>query len=442
MERVRYLILEPVSAQKGTHRLQAAINPDEKLFEQNTYKTEKGLTFRTFILAKELGGAQYHTKKQKLDIRSPFIAFIPVILLDLSTSNLYSEEDLQKQFGFTAHANGRCPLTSAISDAIKITSTTASGLTITFSSFSAQIPAEDEINKIFSACKNLALGISSTSSDFFTRVAGEKNPGLPKFPCRKGSLSDVVAQLDIAKIHKFQCSHIEGAGIYLDSLIDDSRYYLYRSIPDANTIPKPPSFNCGCFVCGKTPTTKEHCSPSWFAKYYEAKPLIASIFCESCNSWFGKEFEQPAREALVEERSDYDPKIFAKWAIKTALTMSLASGIQIKPEWLKLLRMCSAPAGFKVYYDPTVVLKDKGYIYYVSDFSPEMIERGAFLFALSTKDFTLCVMNTSDNLIEVPLDQFFPEFIPLRSGRRVRLQEMYPSLHQQLLDSFLEHEEP
>ena len=436
-----YLVLEPVSVQKETHRFQAANNPDEKLIEQNTYKTKEGLTFRTFILAKELCGTQYHTENQKIDIQGPFIAFIPVILLDLSTSNSYSEKDLQKQFGFTVHTNGRIPLTSALSEAIKITSSTVSGLTIAFSSVSLTIPAEDEVNKIFSSCKNLALGFSSTSSDFFTRVAGENNSGAPKFPCRKGSLSAVVAQLDIAKIHKFQCNYIDGAGIYLDSLIDDSRYNLYCSIPGANTIPKPPSFNCGCCVCGRTPTTNEHCFPSWIANYYEAKPLVAPIFCESCNSWFGEVFEQPARKALLEE-SDYDLELFAKWAIKTALTMSLASGIQIKPEWLKLLRKCIAPAGFKVYYDPTVTLSHKGYIYYVSDFSPKLIERGAFLFALSTKDFTLCVMNTSDNLIEIPLDQLFPEIIPLGSGRRVSLPEMYPSSHRQLLDSFLKQEKP
>ena len=241
MKKVPYYVSEPVSVQKGSHRLQAAINPDERLIEQNTYKTEEGLTFRTLILAKELSGAQYHAKKQRTDIRCPFIAFIPIILLDLSSSNSYSEKDLRKEFGFTVHTNGRIPLTSAISEAIKITSSTVSGLTIAISSVSLTIPAEDEVYKIFSACKNLALGFSSTSSDFFTRVAGEKNSGLPQFPCRKGSLSTVVVQLDIAKIHNFQCSHIDGAGIYLDSLIGDSRYNLYCSIPDENTIPKPPS---------------------------------------------------------------------------------------------------------------------------------------------------------------------------------------------------------
>lgn len=128
--------------------------------------------------------------------------------------------------------------------------------------------------------------------------------------------------------------------------------------------------------------------------------------------------------------TEKEQMLITNWAIKTALTMSLASAVQVQQTWLHSLRKGQPPEGFRVFFDWRVSLSEPGFNFGVSRFADGIVNSGGFLFTMSTPLFTLCVVRTTKE-ITVPLLEIFPKV----SERRTEIQGRFADMHQAIHES-------
>lgn len=190
----------------------------------------------------------------------------------------------------------------------------------------------------------------------------------------------------------------------------DHVFHTYESFPDSQYLPGKLEYVGNCAACGAADRSREHCVPNWIAADHKVIPVTAPIFCVACNNHFGEVLEGPmahlAKSGQLVNHLSTD--LFVRWAVKTALALSLASDIRVDGGWMKSLRDGVIPDSFTV-YARTDVKMNPGYTFSVTQFSLSKAWKDTFLFSFAMHGLLMVVARDPRNdspVLELP--QVYP----------------------------------
>lgn len=406
----------------------------------HNYDQPDGSRLTTAVFFAEDSATEYDSHSNSESSRFDMIFMVPIMFY--RQADEAPQKTLSSLRGFWQYRHGSLPVTKEAQSDIKL-SLQDDGLRATFSITGFEndllIPASDPLVIMIRKCENCGFAVAHNGQFLFTRASLKPESPFPAFPCLKGSFlnkkhGDSDLQMLIQHAAKYRITVPVRPDSYLDIQRGSSDYSVYESTR-SNSLPTPPKLGTRCWSCGKPEITREHCSPKWLADYFRVTPLVAPIFCSQCNSWFGKNLEVPMRHFLFSSfKSSFTEKeriLITNWAIKTALTMSLASAVRVQRTWLHSLRNGQPPEGFRVFFDPGVPLSEPGFNFGVSRFADGIVNSGGFLFTMSTPLFTLCVVRTTKE-ITVPLVEIFPKVSKRTTGIQGNLPDMHQAIHESI----------
>lgn len=396
-----------------------------------------------FVIVSEFTGTKLDISNKGISDRNDIILLVPMI-----TFNIANKTDINSSILNTLKAEfcpyflGNLPTTYYCSKYVKAE--------LKELNLVIRLEVEDNLKNIvinlsekernfLLNCDSFSFAIIDGRENYLKRVKlSHSTTDEPIFP--KKNISITIKNID--KILPQIIEHIDtlekvmpaNFNTFLD-IIGSSDYEVYQSTSSFESLPSLKNLALGknCYVCGKEGVTREHCSPKWLTDKYKVKPLIGNIFCSECNSWFGRNFEGEAEEKL-KINSCYlteEQRLFiSKWCIKTAITMSLASGVPVDAKWLPKLKNGEFPDGIEVYFDTRFSIKENGFNYGVSRFNKKILRDGIFFFSFICKDFSFVVIKRNQNeSLVLPFYKFFPKFEYSESNEII---SNFADLHQKI----------
>lgn len=400
----------------------------------------KGLIkYSTYVYIAEYSGVDVR-KDETLSQRYDQTFFIPLLIIEKLPDKFHNLVEDCKNY-----QRGKIPVTiHSTPEATLRIRTNEIAITLRNDrqiEYEIELYPSDLSTSIIKSCENISLGICSNETGLmFSRVSTQPAPPFPKFPMlpanlmnHKGESRNKMKQA-IKQAPHYRNMTLARIDSYLDSIEGSNDYDVYQSTSTLDSLPKVTKLGMQCWTCGKYETTREHCSPKWLSDSYKVKPLVAPLLCKSCNSWFGLNIEIPASLLLksgqpLRKHSEFE--IISKWCIKTALFMSLASGARFPSFWLQILKNNEIPDGFEVYYSTKHLLNEPGFNYGVSRFSHELVDRGTFLFTMSTPTFTMIVIRNIGRSTRCQLPMIYPDFTqPSGSFGSIALADIHETLHE------------
>lgn len=251
-------------------------------------------------------------------------------------------------------------------------------------------------------CNTLGVVIETEDSRWIGSVTADGEP--PRMCMREGALASkayralIERAADWVPVHLGNRSHLAG-----NSAFADDHYRTYLAAPDEVDLPDQVTWTGDCLACGCAGNSREHCVPNWIAKAQRSQPVTASLFCIDCNNHFGRELEQPIAAAVARGQlsAQLGTKLFARWAVKTALAVSAASGLRPANDWMAGIRGGGLPEGFEVFATGDVQFQP-GYSYAVTYFSAQRAAAGLFLFSFVIDGLGFVVARGSDTPLRPP----------------------------------------
>lgn len=395
--------------------------------------------YNCFVVMSEFTGGYIDLNQKKISERNDFIILIPLIVMNItSIGNIHMLSEIINS-DFRTYDSNKLPTTFYASDNVEA-ELIENKLSLTFKlrekHFNKIIDISDNEKNILKNVKNFSLVINDDRDSYIIRVSLCKDMKKPCFPIKRISLKqkniDKILDATIDNISKLE------EAIPFDMYLDyngSSDYEVYQSTINNESLPSIKNLSLGnnCYACGEHSVTREHCSPKWMTDKYKVKPLIGNIFCTNCNSWFGRNYERIAEDRLQIKNGcmTEEQRIFiSKWCMKTAFTMSLASGVNLNPKWLFMLRNNELPKDIEVYFDPRYKLGEQGFNYGFSRFNDELSSKSTFLFTFICTDFAFVVMKTeNENLYKMPFHRMCPEFL---EGQDDNTFSNLPDFHQNI----------
>lgn len=406
----------------------------ERLVKQRTYSSRDGYEYSSYVLVKEIALTPFNAEELRQDKRSDFAYFIPVVIIEPENGSYFSDRNNLQALGFTPYESRRIPMPLEPSESATINLKPNNKLEIVVGHDVLTLEHDDQAAKIIASCNNLAIGVEHQSGDYFARVSSPPQTILPTFPGRTGALlnhrQDSTLAKEIARSHKYNIEIAFWREVYL-GMAPSSDYDFYVSTKQAVSLPRSVNLGGRCLACNKPSVTREHCSPKWLADSYSVEPLVARILCKSCNSWFGKNLEQPVAD-IFQKRMPIDFETLSKWSIKTAITMSIAAGSIVDPNWLPKLRVNQIPQGLKVYFDTQTKFNERGFGFGISKLSEQLRKKSQFLFGLTTPVFSMIVINAAEKRINIPLSQIYPDQFTIENAHVVDFSRLYQRVHEEL----------
>lgn len=408
------------------------------IYEQNS---KKSTDYNCIVVMSEYTGGSIDFNHKKISERSDFIILIPMIIINInSVENVNILSEIIKS-DFRKYEFNKLPTTFHVSENVKA-ELIGNKLYLSFRNkdihLNKKIDVTDKEKNILKSVKNFSLVINDDTDSYIIRVSLCKNIEDPFFPIKRISLKqkniDKILDAIIENINKLEEAFPYNMNMYLD-YNGSSDYEVYQSTENIESLPSIGNLSFGgiCYSCGEHSVTREHCSPKWMTDKYKVKPLIGKILCTNCNSWFGKNYESQAYEKLQIKNNHMteEQRIFiSKWCIKTAFTMSLASGVSINPNYLFMLRNNEFPKDIEVYFDPRYKLYEQGFNYGVSRFNYELSTKSTFLFTFICTDFVIVVMKTENkDIYKIPFYRIYPEFL---EGQKDNTFSNLPDFHQNI----------
>lgn len=408
----------------------------ERLVKQRTYSSRDGYEYSSYVLVKELTRTPFNAGELRQDKRSDFAYFIPVVIIEPENGSYFSDRKNLQALGFAPYKSCRIPMPMKATESATINLEPDHEVEIVVGHNVLTLDHDDQAAKIIVSCNNLSIGVQHRSGDYFARVSSPPQTIFPTFPGRTGALLNHSRESaladEIARSHKYNIEIAFGREAYL-GMPPSSDYDFYVSTNTAVSLP--PNVNLGgrCLTCNEPSVTREHCSPKWLADRYSVEPLVARILCKSCNSWFGKNFEEPVAD-MFQRGIPIDFETLSKWSIKTAITMSIAAGSIPDPDWLPKLRDNQIPQGLKVYFDTRMRFNERGFAFGISKLSEQLREESHFLFGLMTPVFSMFVINAAEKRINIPLNQIYPDRLSIENADVVDFSRLYQRVHEELTD--------
>ena len=408
----------------------------ERLIKQRTYSSRDGYEYSSYVLVKELTRTPFNAEELRQDKRSDFAYFIPVVIIEPENGSYFSNRKNLQALGFAPYQSRRIPMPMEATESATINLKPDHEVEIVVGHNVLTLNHDDQVAKIIVSCNNLSIGVQHRSGDYFARVSSPPQTIFPTFPGRTGALlnhnRESALANEIARSHKYNIEMAFGREAYL-GMPPSSDYDFYVSTKDAVSLP--PNVNLGghCLACNEPSVTREHCSPKWLADRDSVEPLVARILCKSCNSWFGRNLEEPVAD-MFQKGIPIDFETLSKWSIKTAITMSIAAGSIPDPDWLPKLRDNQLPQGLKVYFDTQMIFNERGFAFGISKLSEQLREESHFLFGLMTPVFSMLVINAAEKRIDIPLNQIYPDQFSIENADVVDFSRLYQRVHEELTD--------
>ena len=397
--------------------------------------------YNCFVVMSEFTGGNMNLDQKKLSERNDFIILIPLIVININSIGNVQMLSKIINSDFRTYDLNKLPTTFYTSENVKaelIENKLYLNFTIKNIHLKKTIGVTDKEENILKSVKNFSLVINDNTDSYIIRVSLCKDIEYPFFPIKRISLKqkniDKILDAIIENINKLEETFPSNMNMYLD-YNGSSDYEVYQSTENVESLPSIGNLSLGniCYSCGEHSVTREHCSPKWMTDKYKVKPLIGNILCKNCNSWFGKNYESKAYEKLQIKNNHIteEQRIFiSKWCMKTAFTMSLASGVNINPKWLFMLRNNGFPEDIEVYFDPRYKLYEQGFNYGVSRFNYELFQKNRFLFTFICTDFAFVVMKTeNEDMYKIPFHRMYPGFL---KGQNDNTFSNLPDFHQNI----------
>jgi hypothetical protein len=393
-----------------------------------TYKLsqddKKDNEHNTFVIVSEFTGTKLDIPNKEISDRNDIILLVPMITFNFTNKTDISSLILKAlKAEFLPYFPGDLPTTYYCSKYVKA-ELKEFDLVIkikveeNFKNIIINL-SEKERNFLIN-CDSFSFAIIDGRESYIRRVKfSHSTSDEPIFP--KKNISITVENIDsilpriIEHIDTLEKVHPANLNTFLD-IIGSSDYDVYQSTSSSESLPSLKNLALGknCYVCGKEEVTREHCSPKWLTDKYKVKPLIGNILCSECNGWFGRNYEKAAEEKLKIKScclTDEQRLFISKWCIKTAITMSLASGVSVDAKWLPKLKNGEFPDGIEVYFDTRFGFNENGFNYGVSRFNKNLLREGFFFFSFICKDFSFVVIKRKHNeSLVLPFYKFFPKF--------------------------------
>ncbi len=408
----------------------------ERLVKQRAYSSRDGYKYCSYVLVKEIALTPITTEELRQDKRSDFAYFIPVIIIEPESGSYFSNRNNLQALGFAPYKSRRIPMPLEATTSATINLNTDNKVQITIGCKVLTLDNDDQAAKIIMSCNNLSIGVQHRYGDYFARVSSPPQTIFPTFPGRTGALlnhnRESTLADEIANSHKYNIEIAFGREAYL-GMPPSSDYDFYVSTKNAVSLPRNVNFGGRCLACNEPSVTREHCSPKWLTDRYSVEPLVARILCKSCNSWFGKNLEEPVAD-MFQRGIPIDFETLSKWSIKTAITMSIAAGSIPDPDWLPKLRVNQIPQGLKVYFDTQMRFNERGFAFGISKLSEEMRQKSQFLFGLMTPVFSMLVINAAEKRLNIPLNQIYPDQFTIENTHVVDFSRLYQRVHEELTD--------
>lgn len=408
----------------------------ERLVKQRTYSSRDGYEYSSYVLVKEMTRTPFHAGELRQGKRADFAYFIPVVIIDPKNNSYFSKRNNLQGLGFAPYVSRRIPMPLEATESATINLKADNKVEIVVGHNLLTLDHDDQAAKIIASCNNLAIGVGHQSGDYFARVSSPPQTIIPTFPGRTGALlnhsQDSTLAEEIAMSHKYNIEIALWREAYL-GMPPSSDYEFYVSTKNAVSLPRNVNFGGRCLACNEPSVTREHCSPKWLADRYSVEPLVARILCKSCNSWFGKNLEEPVAD-MFQRGIPINFETLSKWSIKTAITMSIAAGSIPDPDWLPKLRDNQIPQGLKVYFDTQMTYNESGFAFGISKLSEHLREKSQFLFGLTTPVFSMFVINVAEKQIAIPLNQIYPDQLPGESAHVIDFSRLYQRVHEELTD--------
>ena len=408
----------------------------ERLVKQRSYTSGDGYEYSSYVLVKEITLTPFNASELRQGKRTDFVYFIPIIVVEPNNCDCFSAVDNLHELGFVSYESRRIPMPLEATTGATINLNADDEVQITINGKLLTLDDDDQTAKIIASCNNLSIGVRHRSGDYFSRIGSSPGTIFPSFPGRTGTLlnhsrESALAE-EIARSHKYNIQIAFGREAYL-GMPPSSDYDFYVSTKQAVSLP--PSVNLGgrCLACNEPSVTREHCSPKWLADRYSVEPLVARILCKSCNSWFGRNLEEPVAD-MFQKGIPIDFETLSKWSIKTAITMSIAAGSIPDPAWLPKLRDNQIPQGLIVYFDTQMRFNERGFAFGISKLSEQLREESHFLFGLMTPVFSMLVINAGEKRIDIPLNQIYPDQFSIENADVVDFSRLYQRVHEELTD--------
>jgi hypothetical protein len=397
------------------------------------------------VVVCEFTGGKIDLENKHMSERNDLIVFIPIVELkvdDMQDRDLLIE--LAKTH-FSKYIKSKMPTTYNTSKNVNA-ELQESSILLKFNSngkeWSIVIDIADKEKEFFKCVGNFSLVINDDNENYVIRVALGEDKKVPTYLVKEMSFKqrgiDKILDSIIKDASRLKEVGLSNMNMYLDRN-GSSDYEVYQSTECKESLPSIRNLNLDnfCYACGKKRVTREHCSPKWLTDKYKVKPLIGNILCADCNNWFGKNYEEDAQNNLKIKNNNImyvEQRLFiSKWCIKTAVTMSIASGVNICNDWLSILRNNEIPQDVKVYFDPGYSFKERGFNYGVSRFNLELSKKGFFLFTFMCTDFLFIVVKDENN-VELPfVHQLYPKFL----GRKEiwdfsNLPDLHKDIHEKI----------
>lgn len=252
-------------------------------------------------------------------------------------------------------------------------------------------------------CSTLGIVIATEESRWIGTVTTDGEP--PRMCLKPGQLASraypalIEKATDWTPVHPGNRSRLAGNSDYADD-----HYRTYLATPGEVDLPDQVGWTGDCLACGGPGNSREHCIPNWVATAQKVQPVVASLFCIDCNNHFGDELEEPVARAVNRGTLAglLGSDLFARWATKTALTVSAASGLHLRHDWMSTLRQGAMPDGFEIFASTDVAFT-AGYSYSVTHFSAERDAAGSFLFSFVVDGLGLVVARGAEELLRPPV---------------------------------------
>lgn len=406
----------------------------ERLVKQRTYSSRDGYEYSSYVLVKEMTLTPFNVGELRQGKRTDFAYFIPVVIIEPENGSYFSNRKNLQALGFAPYKSRRIPMPMEPTESATINLKPDHEVEIVVGHNVLTLNHDDQAAKIIVSCNNLSIGVQHRSGDYFARVSSPPQTNFPMFPGRTGALlnhnRESALADEIARSHKYNIEIAFGREAYL-GMPPSSDYDFYVSTKDAVSLL--PNVNLGgrCLACNEPSVTREHCSPKWLADRYSVEPLVARIQCKSCNSWFGRNLEEPVAD-MFQKGIPIDFETLSKWSIKTAITMSIAAGSIPDPDWLPKLRDNQIPQGLKVYFDTQMRFNERGFAFGISKLSEQLREKSHFLFGLMTPVFSMLVINAAEKRIDIPVNQIYPDQFSIENSDVVDFSRLYQRVHEEL----------
>lgn len=200
----------------------------------------------------------------------------------------------------------------------------------------------------------------------------------------------------------------------------DHHFRTYGASPTEADLPRL-AYRGGCLACGTSEgLSREHCVPNWVARELDVEPVTCDVFCKECNNKLGDALEAPIAEMHREGTlsASLDSSLVVRWAIKTALTLSAAANVWVRPEWMGRIASGAVPGGFEV-FGRVLGRSTPGYSFTVHQFTASDRRAGRHLSILSLGSLLFVVARTSPELGTVPgVPRVHPGALPVDGGPR------------------------